>query len=286
MNAFDYLKAAFNARPLGMPIPPNWLALAAFGLLGGFISPGFWVLGAGLELAYLYWLANSERFRRTVAANQTTQAPVDQRYLHLLERLNDVQRERQHQLEARAREVFAVLSRSSLMSSHIHSLEQLVWLNLRLLVARQALAGVVEVALQDSANLKSQEDQLDARLADAGISPELRRSLEQQKAVIDARQVAHIEAARRLEHVDAELQRIDQQVALIREQALLATDEDQVAIALDALAASFSEANSWLNSQRDLLGVLDSGEGRLPVSVLQAPKAVKATRIDHIYLSF
>ena len=62
---WDYLKAAFNARPLGMFIPPNWVGLAGFGL-AGFINPGFWLLGAGLELGYLYTLINSKRFRRVV----------------------------------------------------------------------------------------------------------------------------------------------------------------------------------------------------------------------------
>jgi len=47
---FDYVSAAFSARPLGMFVAPNWIGLAAAGLLG-VVNPGFWVLGAGLELA-------------------------------------------------------------------------------------------------------------------------------------------------------------------------------------------------------------------------------------------
>ena len=64
---FDYIKAAFNARPLGMFVAPNWIGLGAFGLLG-VMEPGFWVLGAGLELGYLLALATNERFQRLVAA--------------------------------------------------------------------------------------------------------------------------------------------------------------------------------------------------------------------------
>ena len=44
----NYVAAAFNARPLGMFVAPNWVGLAALGLLG-IANPGFWVLGAGLE---------------------------------------------------------------------------------------------------------------------------------------------------------------------------------------------------------------------------------------------
>ncbi len=36
----SYLAAAFNARPFGMPVPPNWFGVAAFALLGAFVNPG------------------------------------------------------------------------------------------------------------------------------------------------------------------------------------------------------------------------------------------------------
>jgi hypothetical protein len=271
MSAGRYLWAAFNARPLGMPLPPNWFGLAAFGLLGAFISPGFWVLGAGLELGYLLLLSGSARFRRTVDAEQAQPAdPASQRYEATLALLDASQRGRQQAVEARAREVLQLLARSPLMASHASSLEQLVWLNLRLLVAGQALNGVVDTAARDSTELQQQEDQIDARLAASELNDELRRSLEQQKQVIDARQAAHVEGLRRKEHVDAELQRIEQQIALIREQTLLATDEEQIGVALNALTSSFNEASRWLNSQRDLLGVLELTEHQaLPRYVLQ-----------------
>ena len=41
---FDFVKRAFNARPFGMVVPPNWVGLTAMGLLG-LVNPGFWVLG-------------------------------------------------------------------------------------------------------------------------------------------------------------------------------------------------------------------------------------------------
>jgi len=266
-----YLWAAFNARPLGMPLPPNWFGLAAFGLLGAFVSPGFWVLGAGLELGYLLLLSGSARFRRTVDARQAQPAdPASQRYEATVALLDATQRSRQQAVEARAREVLQLLARSPLMASHADSLEQLVWLNLRLLVAGQALNVVVDTAAKDSVELQQQEDQIDARLASSELNDELRRSLEQQKQVIDARQMAHVEGLRRKEHVDAELQRIEQQIALIREQTLLATDEEQIGVALNALTSSFNEASRWLNSQRDLLGVLELNEHQaLPRYVLQ-----------------
>ena len=63
---WDYIKAAFNARPLGMFVAPNWVGLAAFGLLG-LVNPGLWIIGAAAELSYLFLLANNKRFQRYVA---------------------------------------------------------------------------------------------------------------------------------------------------------------------------------------------------------------------------
>jgi hypothetical protein len=266
-----YWWAAFNARPLGMPIPPNWFGLAAFGLLGVFLTPGFWLLGAGLELGYLAMLSTNPRFRHLVDTDGPVEAdPVDARYLALVRGLDAEQGKRQAQVEMRAREILSRLAGSPMMAAHADSLQQLVWLHLRLLSARQAVAEVVATGKREHAALARQEDQLAARLADAGLDPGLRRSLEQQQAVIDQRQAAHADASRRFEHVESELQRIDQQIALIREQALLASDHENLGASLDALAASFNEAHRWLDGQRDLLGTLDGPlEQRLPQRVLQ-----------------
>jgi len=73
---FDYIVAAFNARPFGMFVAPNWVALGAFGLLGT-VEPGFWVLGAGLELGYLLLLATNERFQRLVNAKPMLASMAD-----------------------------------------------------------------------------------------------------------------------------------------------------------------------------------------------------------------
>jgi hypothetical protein len=270
VSAARYWWAAFNARPFGMPVPPNWFGIAAFALLGAFVNPGFWIVGAGLELAYLSWLGGSRRFRNVVDAGTRAEDPVDVRYLALHERLDARQRDRQAAVEGRAREILASLQGSPLMAAHADHLQQLVWLHLRLLAARQASETVVATARREAAALDGQEKQIAQRLADAAIPPDLRRSLEQQQAVIDQRQAAHASAAQRFEHVEAELQRIDQQISLIREQALLSSDRDDLGASLDALAASFTEASRWLDGQRDLLGTLAGpDDARLPQRVLQ-----------------
>ena len=67
-SLWDYLREAFNARPIGMFFPPNWAMLGGFGLAAGYFRmPEFLVLGAGVELGYLLLLGTNTRFQRFVA---------------------------------------------------------------------------------------------------------------------------------------------------------------------------------------------------------------------------
>lgn len=274
MSLARRLWAAFVARPLGMPVPPNLFFLAAMGLLGHFLSPGFWFLGAGLELAYLVGLANNARFKRALAARARYDEPADRRYRNLIEALPENRRAQQRELEKRARDIVHLLDNDPIMRSYVDNIEGLVWLNLRMLNAGQAIDRVLATAGEEHERLQQQEDGIIERLAQADLDAELRRSLEQQKQVIDARQAAHAEARLRAERVQAELARIDQQLALIREQALLAGDEKRMGASLDALTSAFNEADRWLDSQRDLLGALDFDEDMpLPRSVLRGGDA-------------
>lgn len=96
----SYFAAAFNARPFGMPIPPNWFAVAAFALLGAFVNPGLWLVGAGLEGLYLWALSRNERFRATVDAEGKGD-DWHSKYNSLTTNLDDEAQRKQAFIEAR-----------------------------------------------------------------------------------------------------------------------------------------------------------------------------------------
>jgi hypothetical protein len=266
-----YLAAAFNARPFGTPIPPNWLGLAAFGLLGGLLNPGFLLIGAGVEVAYLWSVSQSPRFRALVDGQQGggEAARFEARHQALLAALWAADRQVQDDLEARCSEIVDTLSTHGDASVQADGLAELAWLHLRLLAARAALGRVVDSAAADADALAAQERRVKERLASTGVDEDLRRTLGQQAEVLAQRRATHAEARRRRERVDAELERIRQQVALLREQALLATGEDQVARSVDALTASLEEANRWLQEEDALLGDLDLSSGPSPAALLR-----------------
>ena len=90
--------------------------------------------------------------------------------------------------------------------------------------------------------------------------------------MIRSRRKAHADAEQRRELIEAELERLRQQVSLVREQALLATDERTAAASLDALSASLNEANRWLKDQRELFAGLEDFTDEPPPADLLQPK--------------
>jgi hypothetical protein len=269
---------AFTFRPLGMPVPPNLFGLAAFGLLGAFLSPGFFLIGAGLEVAYLALLAGNKRFRAAAELGSAAARGDDERvraYEELVRKLPADDRARQQRLEERCAEIADSLPADAAVEQE-EALSQLAWLHLRLLVARGSLRAVVSEAGAESRGLQAQEDAARARLRDAALPAELRRSLEQQIEVIDRRQAAHAEARTRLDRAEAELERITQQVALVRDQARLSAGEGAIAGAVDALAASLGEATRFAEAERELLGLDDPLLAPPPARLLERRRARRA----------
>ena len=273
----SYLGAAFNAKPLGMPIPPNWFAVAAFVLLGALLNPAFWLIGAGLEGLYLWTLSRSARFRAAVDAEGGKQ-DWGARYGALISGLDAGARQLQESIEHEAAEIVELLARTGATESQNRDVRQMAWLHLKLLAARASMLQVIASADREKRGLEDQERRLIERLSKDEITDELRRSLEQQLNVIRSRREAHADAQRRRELVDAELERLRQQVSLVREQALLATDEHSVASSLDALSASLNEANRWLKDQRELFAGLDDLTDEPPPAELLSPRHKSRSR--------
>lgn len=252
-----YLWKAFNARPFGAPIPPFWFMGAAFGLLGVFLNPAFYLIGAGVTAACVGFVAGSARFRNAIDAGDLPPAP--DRQALMLERLDDRSKARQSKLEGQCRELQRVLEGANAGSDHIRGVWQLAQLHLRLLAARSAADSVLTNADgEDSKRLSQQVAELDRRLSQQNLDDDLRHALEDQSKVLKERLAMQSEAGRRLQVLDAELERIHEQIALIREQALLTTDAAGISRSVDALSTFLNESSRWLHDQQEIFGELDA----------------------------
>lgn len=270
----SYLAAAFNARPLDMPVPPNWFGIAAFALLGALVNPGFWLIGLGLEGLYLWTLSRNQRFQATVDA-ASGQTSWHERYRTLSAYLDQNARDEQVAIEQRANEIVDLLSRTGATETQMSDVRQMAWVHLKLVAARASVLQVIASAGREQRNLEEQERRVIDRLGRGDVDDVLKRSLEQQLEVIRSRRTAHADAQRRRELIEAEIERLRQQVSLVREQALLATDEHSAAASLDALSASLNEANRWLKDQRELFaGLEDLTDEPPPADLLRPTKGV------------
>jgi hypothetical protein len=257
-----YVAAAFNARPIGMFVAPNWVGLAAFGLLG-LANPGFWVIGAGLEVGYLLALATNSRFQQAVDARPLTAAREawNARIQQVLGRLEPADRATYDAFAERCRSIIEMQLHGATDPPHglevqADSLGRLSWMYLRLLLARRMINHVLGGARQD-ADLQGRIASLERQQAQAGLNDELARSISGQLDILRQRLEGRTSGDRKLAYIEAELERIQQQVELIREQAALSTDPELLSRRIDAITATLGTTGQWIRDQQQIYGEMD-----------------------------
>jgi len=271
----DYVKAAFF-RPMKVPLlgamPANLMALGALGLLGLAISPGFWLLGAALETTYLFALAGSARFQRLVQGEQAlqTQAEWSLRIGRAVDRLSGEGRERYRALVAQCRKVLGVsetLDVDSLVGVRDlrgQGLNQLLSIFLRLLTSKDIITQ--NVRNLDGTRLRKEIEALEKRLAGADPESALHRSLKG-TADIQRRRLENLDkAAESLQVIEAELDRIEQQVELIREESAVSGKPEALSLRLDAVTSTMADTTRWMDENADFFDSLAGNEtsSRLP----------------------
>jgi hypothetical protein len=275
-----YLWKAFNARPFGMPVPPLWFAVIASGLVGYFIAPPLAMIGLGATAMFTGILASSKRFR-TAVDGPLLQAPVESEQAELLRRLDPWSRERHARLEEQCQELQKVLETAKAGQQHIAGVWQLAGLHLKLLVARTSAVAVTENRSEKGkASIADQLAEVKKRLGADGLDDELKETLQDQQRILEQRVGMRAEAQRRIDVLDAELERIRDQMALMREQALLSADPAAIGRSVDGLAAFLNESGRWLKDQEEIFGEIgDLGSTPYVSGLADSPKQRNSKRV-------
>ncbi len=263
MKIWHYIKAAFNAKPIGMFLPPNWLGLGLIFLLG-LMEPGLWLLGLGLELTYLYALSGSARFRRVVDGADVYQqrSAWESRVRKLVLQLLPEDQLRYRNLERRCQGIIAQQNLADNpigMKAQAEGFGKFLWIYLRLLLTRQSIMRIQSDPLRegDRRSLEDRVAKLQAQLNDKSITDELRKSLSSQAEILQQRLAKQAEARDKLAYLEAELVRVQEQVELIREQAALSTDPTAVSQRIDEVSASLGGTTQWISDQQQIYGKID-----------------------------
>jgi hypothetical protein len=270
---FGYVRAAFNARYLGMPIPLNWIGVVGVAL-AGWLDPGFIVIGAGIELAYLLLAASSKRFQRFIDGSAAHTRNEENRLRMLLLRLTPVDATRYNHLQSRCRELLLEQqSHGADISAQNDALSRLLLVYLQLLVTQQNLEQLLRES-PDADDLPQRIDQLQKQLQTPDLPSELRNSLEGQLQILQQRLASRQEATNKYQFVNAELVRIQEQVELVREQSALISDPANLTERVDAIAGSLTQTGQWVREQQTILGRMDDLTAE-PPPILETGQAQK-----------
>lgn len=260
----DYVRAAWRYRPrvgwLGN-MPVNKMTLALFALLG-VVNPGFWLLGAAAELLYLGFLPSSDRFQKLVQGERLLQRQVgwEDKVQHVALSLSPESQGRYRRLLGQCglilgmSEKAAQESLGNLQDMRAGGLNQLLWLFLRLLSSRELI--IANLAQVDRTSLEADVVRLKDRHALTPADSPLARSL-QATLDIQSKRLENLNRARAsLDVIDAELERIEQQVRLIREEIAVGGGPDQLSARLDSVTSTMAETTRWMDQNVELLGAL------------------------------
>jgi hypothetical protein len=264
LTYWDYLKEAFNRRkrvPLLGMMPFNWMALGVIAV-AGLINPGIWLLGLAAELVYLFGVSGSERFQKLVKGERMLnhQRAWATKVHTGVERLTMPSRERYRRLLEQCRLILGISetldehSLGNFRDMRAQSLNQLLGIFLRLLTSREVI--IANVSDLDRSRLEGEIAKLEERLTAAQADSALMRSLQGTLDIQRKRLENLARADESLQVVEAELDRIEQQVELIREESAVTGKPEALSIRLDAVTTAMSETTRWMDDHADFFGSL------------------------------
>ena len=285
-NFWELVLEAFHRKPalkgLG-PVPWNKVALIATAILG-LGNPGFWLLGVAGELAYLYLSATSPRFRALVRAKRLEgqRTTTEQQIETWLADLSANGRRRFEALTANCREVQKVYETlrpgglSMIDEQRWRGLDQLLWLFLRLSVSLELLER--QMGPVDPRALQGEVEALRTEIAGLAPSSEALRKSKQSLLELKERRLENLGRAGEARQVlVSELQRVEQQVELLREEAAISRNAESLSARIDSVAGTLSENDSWMRQHEEFLSDLGVESGTTPPEILGRSGAREAT---------
>lgn len=260
----DYLTEAFNLR-VHVPglggLPINWLYLAAVAGMGAAMPP-LLLIGAAGELAYLTGLAGSARFRRAVRARWQQRHGLS-REASLQDVVGALSAQSRRKYEDFCRNCSDVLEIAGqigtiadpTMQTYAESLAQLRRVYARMLLMVDTFARYS----QDWSKTDPRPEiaAIEAELKKPDLPPAIRASRQATLDILNKRAQSRQEIVERVGVIQSEMQRLEQRLALLRDQALLTRDPTVLSTSMDEAAGLLEQHTAWLQENSALLESMD-----------------------------
>jgi len=250
----DYLRAAFNLKvptPLMGGMPMNKLALTGFTIMG-FAHPGFWLLGLGLEAAYLLWLSGNERFQALVRGERLAlgQENWEMRERDMLLNLTDQARVRYGQLMKRCDAIIRTHEAEGVNVPGLGEIQQVRPVFLRLLNLQQRIQQMLYTTRRD--DLEADIARLQSNIKNAPTDSPVARALDGTLKIQQARLENLNRSQLSLQYTNTELERIEKQLSLISEEMTVSRDPEAWSRSVDSVMQTIQGTTQWMTDHSEL----------------------------------
>jgi hypothetical protein len=227
---FDFVREAFKV--------PNNLILFIGGLLAGVVSMQpmvFWPLTLGIEILYLAGMANHPGFQELVKARWRAAGAAGsmQSGQRLVATLDPSRRARFERLLARCRELQRGTPAGDvdqvsgiLESQQTQGVNKLLWVFLRTLAQEQVLADLC--GSTPAAEIERTIARTEKQIAEPGLSEAVQAAYQENLDVLKQRLDNLVRARQNLDTIGVRLERIENSIMLVQEQALTRKDPNFV----------------------------------------------------------
>jgi hypothetical protein len=269
LSYWDYVKAAFHLKaPMGMlgNLPINKMLLGGFLFLGSANllangNPGIFLLGIAYEIAYLMFLPSNVRFQKLVRGtllNQDRQSWLIKQN-EIFVNLDRSSQNRYRQIYQLCIDILrapgANLEGFSIEDFKSSDVNQLLGIFLRLLDSRRRIVEIMSPALQTNLEkeIKTTKNQLDKEDPNGAVFRSLQSTLE-----IQNRRYENIsKATENIRYIDAELDRIEKQITLLKEEVAMSSDPQYMSTRLDTVMDSLHGTTKWMSEHAEIFGGSD-----------------------------
>jgi hypothetical protein len=242
-----YLKEAFyfrtNLPPFGS-LPVNILALLGFVMLG-FGHPGFWLIGLGAETAWLYGASTSQRFRRIVDAEGAVESEKSfvEHWRSLVHQLSPDKRQRLNEIEQKCELIISKYQEAKadefFLETNRDALRQLVWLYLKMMIARTNLEKLDHSG--GESGIRRKIESLGRDIKNESMSDPIRASKMATLEILRKRLENWERRETFLTEIDSDIHRIEEHIDLAVENATMAGSPQAVSSNIDLYSKLLDE---------------------------------------------
>lgn len=263
LGFWGYLKEAFHLKvrlPLLGHMPMNKMLLAVFAV-GGLAHPAIWFLGLAYETAYLTFLPGNARFQKVVDGRKLLeeQARTVRKQVEIFSELDRASQERYQRLQMVCSDILRAVDhlpgRMGGDELKAGGMAPLLQIFLRLLHSRVKIQDIL--ARTDEDEIRRNIADLEGKLKGAAEGTPMHRSLKGSLEIQGRRLDNLVRAGENLKVSESELDRIENQMNLVREEMAVNSDPALISTRLDGVMESLQGTTRWMTEHSELFGPIE-----------------------------